>query len=116
MQNIETHKYEMSLKFENVKLPPVTDILILGKDYPHGKYGVLQAFKYIAPDEFQVMNIDDNDEVEAVLVDKHILKRIPENHILTVLRKNVFPYISKDEAIKVDLDIRILCENINGEI
>jgi len=112
----ETYQYEISLEFTRVKLPPVTDILILGKKYPHGKHGVLQAFKYIAPDEFELLEIKDNETVEALLVDKRIIKRLPEKKLISILEKYIFPYIASDEAIKVDLDLKVLCTNIKGVI
>ena len=99
MNNRESFQYEISLKFEQVKLPPVTDILILGKKYPHGKHGVLQAFKFI-----------------AILVDKRIAKRMTKEKILEVLKKYIFPYVADDEAVKVDIDLKVSCVNIKGEL
>ena len=55
-------KYSINLSFSPIKLPPVTDILVLAKKYPQGKIGVSEAFKLIAPDEFEMISIDDNDD------------------------------------------------------
>lgn len=115
MKDIETRQYNITLSYESVRLPPVTDMLILGKKYPHGKQGVLQAFKYIAPDEFHLVDVNEEDTVEAVLIDKKILTRIPEEKIVSILKTYVFPNISEYEAIKVDLDIKVICSNIKGD-
>ena len=116
MNNRESFQYEISLKFEQVKLPPVTDILILGKKYPHGKHGVLQAFKFIAPDEFVLFEITDSENIDAILVDKRIAKRMTKEKILEVLKKYIFPYVADDEAVKVDIDLKVSCVNIKGEL
>ncbi|MBN2352912.1 MAG: hypothetical protein JXD23_10125 [Spirochaetales bacterium] len=109
--------YTISLEFKSIRLPPVTDILVLGKKYPHGKNGVLQAFKYIAPDEFEAIDADGSHEnVETVFVDKRILKRMPKEKIIAVLEQYVFPYVMPDEAVKVDFRLTMKYDNIKGAV
>ena len=108
-------KYTASLAFEPIKLPPVTDILVLAKQSPHGKAGIVNAFQFIAPDEFEMIEVNDEDPVvEAVLVHKRILKRLEAAELLHLLKQHVFPFVSKGEAIKVDLSIKIIVEGIQG--
>lgn len=110
--------YSVSLNFETIKLPPVSDILVLGIKHPQGKQGVMESFRFIAPDEFDMVEIDDDfhDIVDAVLINKKILKRLPADEIISILEKNVFPYMSKGEAIKVNLKVIMDFKNIQGEI
>lgn len=114
----QTNNYNVTLDFEAVKLPPVTDILILAKKYPQGIQGVSQAFKLIAPDEFDFIEFKDDqyDVIEAILINKKILKRLPAKEILSILEENVFPYISKGEAINVNFGVNIRIANIEGEL
>jgi len=42
MQKHQT-MYSIDLNFEVIKLPPVSDILVLGKKVPQGKFGVLHS-------------------------------------------------------------------------
>lgn len=110
----DTPNVNVNLAFVSIKLPPVTDILILGKKYPQGKIGVSEAFKLIAPDEFEMFDVDDDDVVEAVLINKNILKRMEKDRVLNILRKYVFPHIAKGEAIKVDFTVTINYDKITG--
>jgi hypothetical protein len=114
----QVSNYSVTLDFEAVKLPPVTDILILAKKYPQGIHGVSQAFKLIAPDEFDFIEFmeDQYDIIEAVLINKKILKRLPVQEILTILETHVFPYISKGEAINVNFGVNIRVTSIEGEL
>lgn len=103
----------VSLEFYAVKLPPVRDILVVAKKYPQGRVGVMESFRFIAPDEFEMFDIDDPDVVaEAVLINRRILKRVSSEQVMSILEKNVFPYISPGEAINVDLDIHVRLSNI----
>lgn len=109
-------KYILNMEFFAVKLPPVKDILVLGKKYPQGKIGVMESFRFIAPDEFELFNVDDPDEVaEAVVINKRILKRMSADQVMNMLRAQVFPFISPGEAINVDLDIKIRVDNLEVE-
>ncbi|MDJ0763596.1 MAG: hypothetical protein QNJ97_11470 [Myxococcota bacterium] len=105
-------KFRVNMEFHAVKLPPVKDILVLGKKYPQGKTGVMECFRFIAPDEFEMFENTNPDEVaEAVVINKRILARMPTEQVIELLREHVFPYISPGEAINVNFDIII---NING--
>ena len=75
MNTAYSPEYTISLSFQNVNLPPVTDILVLGRKYPHGKNGVLQAFKYIAPDEFECIEENDHKVIGVIFVSKRILQK-----------------------------------------
>ncbi|MCB9554949.1 MAG: hypothetical protein H6707_02520 [Deltaproteobacteria bacterium] len=99
-------RQHVDLRFSAIKLPPVRDILVLGRKHPNGKAGVMECFRFIAPDEFEMIEIGDEDPVvEAVLINKRILKRMNADGVLGVLRQHVFPFISSGEAINVDFEV-----------
>ncbi len=102
-------QYHISLDFQSILLPSVRDVLVLCKKYPQGKHGVMEAFRFIAPDEFEMFDISNevSDVAEAILVNKKILKKISLEGLIYILKEQVFPYLSPGEAIKVDLDLRI---------
>lgn len=117
MSEMHTPTYSVNLRFEAIKLPPVTDILVLAKKHPHGKIGIMESFKFMAPDEFEMFDIgEESPEIEAVLINKRILKRMDATKVIAVLARYVFPYASSGEALKVTFDVRLAFENINGAI
>lgn len=109
-------KYIVNMEFFTVKLPPVKDVLVLGKKYPQGKVGIMECFRFIAPDEFELFDIDDADvSAEAVVINKRILNRMPAEQVINILRTQVFPFISPGEAINVNFDIKIRIDNLEVE-
>lgn len=105
-------RYHVDLEFKSVTLPPVRDILVLGRKHQHGKAGVMESFRFIAPDEFEMFDIPNEEEVaEAVLINKRILSRMPAEQVIEVLREHVFPFITRGEAITVDFNVKI---SVNG--
>jgi len=116
--HFEERSYTIDLDFEVIKLPPVTDILVLGKKVPQGKNGILRSFDLILPDVFDLIDGSEceHENIEAVIINKSILNKLPKDKILNILREYVFPYTAKGEAIKVNFNVRIYYKNISGDI
>lgn len=112
---VKNPKFSISLSFEEVKLPPFQDILLLGRKCPHGKPGVSQCLNLLAPEAFEMVEIDDP-TVEAMLVSKRLLKRMPVENIVGILKEKVFPYITPGEVVKLDFHVRIYFDNIEGAV
>jgi len=101
-----TMKYLISLTFEEIKLPPFQEILIIGKNSPHGKHGISKSFESLIPNGFEIIDIND-DKVDSVFVNKRILVKISKEKLIDLLRAKVFPFISEGELLRVDLKIAI---------
>ncbi|GET24661.1 hypothetical protein NT017_09900 [Prolixibacter sp. NT017] len=114
MQETSQMKYSVQLSFEEIGLPPFEDILVLGKRCSQGKIGVNKSFEFLIPNEFKMFEIDD-ENVEAVFINKKILKKMDENRIIRVLQSKVFPFISDNEILKVNFKLKIFYDAIEGE-
>jgi len=116
--SISEASFIVNLDFEVIKLPPVTDILVLGRKMPQGKFGILHSFELISPDVFELLEINDEEyeNIEAVIVNKSILKKLPRENVLEILEKYVFPYVTKGESLRVNFNVQIFQRNIKGDI
>lgn len=114
MEAITTRKYTIQLGFEEIRLPPFEDILILGKKCPQGKVGIYKSFEYLIPNEFEVFEIED-EIVEAVFINKRLLKKMDKGKIINILKDKVFPFVSDNELLKVDFRLQISYDLIEGE-
>ena len=115
MRHQSNRKFSVNLSFEEVRLPPFEDILILGKKCPQGKIGVYKSFEFLVPDEFQVFEID-HDNIEAVFINRKVLKKLDKDSIIKILDKKVFPYISASEILKVDFKLKIFYDSFECEL
>ena len=114
MKEESNRKFSVRLSFEEIRLPPFEDILILGKKCPQGKIGVYKSFELLIPNEFETFEIED-EIVEAIFVNKKVLKKLNKDKIIEILREKVFPYISESEILKVDFKLRIFYDSVDGE-
>jgi hypothetical protein len=104
-----SQKFIVSLSFEEISLPPFKDILIIGKKCQHGKTGVLGSVNYISPELFDYIEVQ-HKNVDAFLISKKILNRIPLKKIIIILQNKVFPFINPGEVIKVDISVNVSYE------
>jgi hypothetical protein len=107
-------KYSLILSFEEVRFPPFEDIVIIGKKCPQGKIGLSKSFELLVPDEFEIFEVEDK-IVEAVFINRKILKKINKERVINLLKEKVFPYVSESEILKVDLRIKVLFDSIEQE-
>ncbi|MDP2089362.1 MAG: hypothetical protein Q8J84_08170 [Flavobacteriaceae bacterium] len=114
MKTISTQKYSVQLSFEEIRLPPFEDILILGKKCPQGKIGVYKSFELLVPNEFDVFEIEDA-AVESVFINKRVLKKMDKDMIIKILKEKVFPFVSESEILKVDFKLKIFYDSIEGD-
>ena len=115
METATTQKYSVQLSFEEIRLPPFDDILILGKKCPHGRIGVSKSFEFLVPNEFETFEINDDAIVDVVFINKRILKKMNKDKIIHILKDKVFPFISESEILKVDFKLRIFYNSIEGD-
>jgi hypothetical protein len=99
-------KYSITLSFQEIKLPPFEEILVLGKNSPHGKFGISKSFELLIPNGFKVLEVE-HSIVEAIFVNKRILVKLTEEKLLKLLSERVFPYVSEGELVKVDLKLTL---------
>ncbi|MFT3739804.1 MAG: hypothetical protein QM786_13690 [Breznakibacter sp.] len=114
MEQFTPRKFSIQLSFEEVRLPPFEDILVLGKKCPQGKFGVYRSFEMLLPNEFEVFEIEDK-VVEAIFINKRILRKMNKDKIIQILKAKVFPFISESEVLKVEFKVKISYDSLEGE-
>lgn len=111
MNNNISVSYSINLAFEQVSLPPFEDILVIGNGSEQGVKGLSKTFSYLAPDAFEAHTVA-HENVEAVFINRNILKKIALEKILNILENRVFPFVSANEIIKVDFSVKVNYETI----
>lgn len=104
-------KYTVNLSFEEIKLPPFQDILVLGRNGNQGKMGLLKSFEMLVPNGFDLVEVQ-HPKVEAVFINKRILAKMPSARVLLILEDKVFDFVSEGELLKVNFRVKISMSEI----
>lgn len=107
-----TVKYTINLSFQEIKLPPFQDILILGRNGKQGKIGLRKSFEMLMPNGYEMFEVD-HEKVEAVFINRRLLAKLSVTKILFVLRERVFDFVSEGELIKVDFKLKMKLTDID---
>ena len=111
MKENHAMKYSVQVSFEEIRLTPLDDILVLGKKCPQGKIGVSKAYEFLEFDPFEFGSVN----VEAIFINKQVLKKMDQNKIVSILTERVFPFISDREILHVDFKLKIFYDSMEGE-
>lgn len=74
-------KYSISLSFQEIKPPPLDEILILGKNSLHGKHRISKSFELLIQNRFNDIEVED-EKVEAIFVNKRIVAKLPKEKLV----------------------------------
>jgi hypothetical protein len=105
----------VTLSFEKTFLPPFEDVLVIGRNNPAGMNGISQSIDFLVPDGFDRFPVED-ENVVAVIINKNILLRASAATVLNILKKRVFPFVGKNEIIKVDFAMKVVYEAFPIEV
>ena len=97
-KGIYSRKATLSLKITEFEVPPMQDLLIIGKKAPIGPEAVRRMSEALSPEQFTLFKVD-HPKIEAVLV---------RNSILQVLDHSVLMNIIMEEAERLILDTMVL--------
>jgi hypothetical protein len=111
----DVKKYTINISFEEAKLPPFRDILVMGRHSLQGKIGLGKSFELMVPNSFEMIELDD-EHAEAIFVNKKILVKMPKEKIIAILKDRVFPFVSRGELLKVDFRVAITYSSIEEEL
>lgn len=106
-------RFTVSLNFGAIKFPPFQDILLLSYRCPQGKEGVSTCLNLLEPEKFELVLVN-HPVIEAMLVNKAILKRMSAEKVVEILKDKVFPFVTNGECVKVDFNVRIYIDSIEG--
>lgn len=93
-----SRKATLSLKISEFEVPPMQDLLIIGKKAPIGPEAVRRMSEALSPEQFTLIKIE-HPKVEAVLV---------RTSILQLLDQKVLMNIVLEEADRLILDTMVL--------
>lgn len=100
-------KIELNMRLSEFEMPPMQDVLIVGKDAPIGSEAARRMVEILSPDQYQIRKID-HPTIEALVIRKALLKLIPENRLLDIILEEVEPVTDETMIIRVQMNIAIL--------
>lgn len=102
-----SRRLHIEVRIARFALPPVESALVVGRAAPIGSVAMAKALEEMLPGAFERIEISGDDSVEAIIVRRAHLKRIPEERLVSFLLDNVRGLIDPAEMLRVTLDVEV---------
>ncbi|MGB9803490.1 hypothetical protein [Desulfofundulus sp.] len=97
-------KAEISIRLSEFEIPPIQDVLVVGRKAPIGPEAVKRMVDALSPEQYVVVRLE-HEIFEAAVLKKSLLKFIPQEKLLPIILKECSAVATEDSVIKAQLNI-----------
>ncbi|MBM7854791.1 hypothetical protein JOC37_001169 [Desulfohalotomaculum tongense] len=101
-----SRKAEINIQLSEFEVPPIQDILLVGKKAPIGPEAVRQMIDALSPEQYEIILID-HIFFEAVVLKKSITKLIPKEKLLSIILDEGERIASENTLLRAQVNITI---------
>lgn len=106
MSNGIHRKAHLSARISEYAVPPIKDMLVLGKHAPIGRIAMCRALELLIKTPFEHIEITD-DVISDILVRQPLLRRITKEELVDFVMVNIKPLLGPEEVLHVELDTQV---------
>ncbi|GAB6274262.1 MAG: hypothetical protein STSR0004_11250 [Peptococcaceae bacterium] len=99
-------KAEITVRLSEFEIPPMQDILLVGKKAPIGPEAVRHMVDALSPEQYIVVEVN-HAIIEALVVRKSLLRMITQEQLVPFLLQETEKIISEGMVIKAQLNVTI---------
>ncbi len=101
--NKKTH---ISARVGEYAIPPLKDMLVMGKQAPIGCIAMRRAIELLIKAPFKHIEIED-EVISDILVRQRLLKRISEEEVIDFVLASIKPLMGADEILHAEIEVSV---------
>ncbi|TBL74673.1 hypothetical protein EYB31_25505 [Paenibacillus thalictri] len=101
-----SRRASLSMKMTEFEMPPMQDLLIIGKRAPIGPEAVRRMAEALSPEQFSILKID-HPKVEGVLIRKSLLEMLDKHLLLEIILEEADRLINESMVLRAELKITV---------
>lgn len=105
-RNVYSRKATLSIKISEFEVPPMQDLLIIGRKAPIGPEAVRRMAEALSPEQFTLLKMD-HPKIEAVLLRNTLLQMIDEKLLMNIILEEAERMISDSMVLRSELKIAV---------
>lgn len=98
---------EISIRLSEFEIPPMQDVLLIGKRAPIGPEAAKRMVDALSPEQYEIVPVNEG-PLEAVVVRKNLLKLIPQEKLLSILMEEGLKITTEATVIKAQVEVVII--------
>ncbi len=109
------HRRSVHAEVMEYVIPPIRDMLILGRNAPIGCIALRRALELLIKSPYEHIEIADDDILSDILVRSALLRRVPRDELIRFVLKDIRPMMGSDEILHVTLEVKVLIQSLAHE-
>jgi len=101
-----SRKAQVDIRLSEFEIPPMQDILLVGKRAAIGSEAVRRMVNAMSPEQYEIVSLD-HQIFEALVVKKSLLKQISQDKLLPVILEEGQRIATEESVIKAQVNIII---------
>lgn len=106
MSNSVHRKAHLSARISEYAVPPIKDMLVLGKHAPIGCIAMCRALELLIKTPFEHIEIED-EVISDILVRQPLLRRVSKEELIAFVMLHIKPLLGPEEVLHVELDAQV---------
>lgn len=107
MAAVANHRWTISAEVMEYAIPPIRDMLILGRNSPVGCIALRRALELLIKSPYEHIEIPDDLVLSDILVRSALLRRVPKEELIRFVLKDIWPMMGSEEVLHVTLEIKV---------
>lgn len=111
MASSSGHKTHINARISEYAIPPIKDMLILGKDAAIGCIAMRRALELLVKTPFEHIELENDDVISDILVRQSLLRRLDKNELIEFVLTRVKPLLAPDEVLHAEIDVQVFLDS-----
>jgi len=105
---LEPHrKANIAIKLSEFEIPPMQDVMLVGKRAPIGPEAVRHMVDAVSPEQYEIIRLDNHKIFEAVVVRKTLLKILPKETLISIIIEEGERIAEETMVLKAQVNVTI---------
>ena len=101
-----TKKVEINIRFSEFEMPPMQDILLVGKRAPIGPEAARRMVDILSPEQYEIVKIE-HEYIEAVVIRKSLLNMLSKDKLIPIILEEGGRITNESMIIKAQINIAL---------
>ncbi|MFL0194783.1 hypothetical protein ACJDU8_04230 [Clostridium sp. WILCCON 0269] len=99
-----TKRAQVSMHFSEFEMPPMQDVLIVGKHAPIGPQAAKRMVDILSPEQYEIIKVE-HEYVEAVVVRRSLLNMLSRDKLIPMIMEEGGKIANESMIIKAQVNI-----------
>lgn len=99
-----TKKAEITMRMSEFEMPPMQDVLIVGRRAPIGPEAARRMVDILSPDQYEIVKVD-HPAIEAMVVRKALFNMLPQEKLVELLLEEGGKVANESTIVKSQVNI-----------